>query len=41
VCVCVCVCVCVFFFYIQYFSRTLNSSDIVLAPNLISFVCAV
>lgn len=35
-----CMCVCVVF-YIEYFSRTLSSSDIVLVPNLISFVCAV
>ena len=28
-------------FCIEHFRRTLNSSDILLAPNLISFVCAV
>ena len=33
-------CVCVGF-SIEYFSRTLNSSDIVLVPILISFVCVV
>ena len=34
-------CVCVCGFYIEYFSRTFNSSDIMMAPNLLSFVCAV